>query len=631
MNPQLLQQCLAQAVAQIQRGDLDSAQETLTDQGGLALRHEAGQTLLGIIHLQRGQAKEALKAFDQAIAQAPVFPDAHVHRAQALRQMGRPEEALESYDKALELRPEDAASHCNRGNVLSDLERDAEAIEAYDRALALSPGEPIALVNRAAALHALERYEEALAAYDALLDQQPDFAVAHCNRSRTLIALGDHEAAVAAADRALQIQPAYPQALANRGLALKALGRVEDALVAFDASLALQPSSSEGHRQRGLALQALGRFEAALTAFERALELEPEALETESYLGTTLRLLGRSDEALDHYAKELDKRSDDAVALFGRGVIRLQRGELEAGWRDYEARWRTADFQGKAPQVEAPLWAGEDLAGKRLLVHAEQGLGDCLQFVRYLRLIPAAGGEVSLWVKPRLMSVLRRALEGIRTLDASAPVTGTFDFRVPLMSLPRIFGTTLESIPAEVPYLAAEPSRVAAWRDSLGPGGTKLCIAWQGNPLGQVDRGRSIPLRHFAPLAALPGVRLISLQTQHGLEQLEDLPPGMAVETLGPDFDAGDDAFLDAAAVMACSDLVVVSDSALAHLAGALARPTWLALKQTPDWRWLLDRDDSPWYPSLRLFRQSRDGDWEAVFAEMAEALTALVADKSSD
>lgn len=623
MSPQLLPQILSQAFARLQQGALAAAQQTLEGHGGLALRHEAGLTLLGVIQLQRGETEQALASFDRAIALAPGFPDAHANRGQVLRQQRRLEEALESYDEALALRPEDPATHCNRGNVLADLERQDEAIAAYDRALALNPGEPVALANRAAALQDLERYEEALAAYDSLLATHPDYAVAHCNQSHALHALGDFEAALAAADRALRLKPNYPKALANRGIALKSLGWTEAALEAFDATLRLEPDLGEAHRQRGLALQELGRFEDALLAFERALEVEPRRIDNERDIATALRFLGRRDEAISHYARVLEDKPDDPVALFGCGLIRLQRGELAAGWRDYEARWRTCDFQGKGPEVEAPLWDGQDLSGKRLLVHAEQGLGDCIQFVRYLRLIPAEGGQVALWIRPSLMALLRDAFEGVQLLDSSVPVTGEFDYHLPMMSLPRVFGTTLDSIPAGVPYLAAEPARVAAWRERLGRTGLRVGIAWQGNPVGQVDRGRSMPLRHFAPLAAVPGVRLISLQTQHGLEQLDSLPPGMAVETLGPGFDAGPDAFLDAAAVMACCDLMVVSDSALAHLAGAMARPAWLALKRVPDWRWFLDRTDSPWYPSLRLFRQPRDGDWDSVFAAMAEVLAA--------
>ena len=620
-----LQDILNRAYQALQRGDLAAARQSLTGQNGLALTHHAGLTLLGAVHMQQGEAEPALAAFDAAIAKAPGLPEAHANRAQALRRLGRTEEALASYDKALSLRPDDPATLCNRGNVLADLGREAEALTAYERALALRPGEPVALVNRAAALQALGRLDEALAAYDSLIAGHPNYAVAHCNRARVLQLLQRSEAALEAAETALRLQPGYPEALANRGLALRTLGRAGEALACFEAVLRQRPESHEAHCQSGLALQALGRPAEALAAFDRALALDPNELEVENHRGTLLRLIGRSDEALACYGKVLDTRPEDPVALFGRGVIRLQRGDFEAGWRDYEARWQTADFQGKTPDVEAPLWAGEPLAGKRLLVHAEQGLGDCLQFVRYLQEIPADGGQVTLLVKPRLTALLRAAFDGIEIVDSIGALTGDYDYRAPLMSLPHILGTRLETVPAAVPYLVAEPARVAAWRDRLGAEGFRVGIAWQGNPVGLVDRGRSLPLAEFAPFAAVPGVRLISLQAQHGLEQLDALPPGMAVETLGADFDAGPDAFLDSAAVMANLDLVAVSDSALAHLAGALARPTWLALKQAPDWRWMLDRTDSPWYPSLRLFRQTRDGDWSSVFAAMAEALRAKV------
>jgi hypothetical protein len=255
-----------------------------------------------------------------------------------------------------------------------------------------------------------------------------------------------------------------------------------------------------------------------------------------------------------------------------------------------------------------------------LLLHAEQGLGDILQFCRYAPLLAERGAEVVLEV-PRTLVRLLGGLSGKVTLVARGDPLPDFDLHCPLMSVPGRLATTVEMIPAPVPYVAADAVRAAHWTARLPADGLRIGIGWQGNPAGTVDRGRSAPLAAFAPLARVPGVRLISLQRHHGLDQLERLPDGMTVDTLGGDFDSGPDAFLDAAVVMANLDLVISTDTAIVHLAGALGRPVWVALKAVPHWTWMIDREDSPWYPSARLFRQVTDGDWRGVFDRMAAEL----------
>ncbi len=271
--------------------------------------------------------------------------------------------------------------------------------------------------------------------------------------------------------------------------------------------------------------------------------------------------------------------------------------------------------------LERPRWSGEDISDKTLLICCEQGLGDTLQFVRYVPRVVARAKQVIFWVQPALKALLRD-IDGA-TLIGMDERPPAFDVYCPLLSLPRVFATTLATIPADAPYLGADAAAVARWRSRLGQEGFRIGVAWQGKPGVNVDLGRSIPLTAFAPLARTPGVRLISLQKNHGVEQIAALPDGMRVETLGPDFDNGEGAFLDAAAVMMNLDLVVTSDTAIAHLAGALARPTWVALKSCPDWRWMLG-GASPWYPTMRLFRQSAAGDWDGVFAQMARELADL-------
>jgi hypothetical protein len=269
--------------------------------------------------------------------------------------------------------------------------------------------------------------------------------------------------------------------------------------------------------------------------------------------------------------------------------------------------------------LPAPEWRGEALAGRSIVIYSEQGLGDTIQFARFLPVIAAAGARVIFLCHPNLLRLFRGLSEEIERIASCDPAR-PFDYQCALMSLPLHLGVELRNLPAKTPYLAAEPDRVAAWRSRIGAHGFKIGIAWQGNPKGKIDRGRSVPLAQFAPLASVPGMRLISLQKRHGLDQLTRLPDTMRVEDLGA-FDDGEDAFIDTAAIMENLDLIVTSDTATAHLAGALGRPVWVVLQYVPDWRWMLDRPDSPWYPAMRLYRQRIRGRWEEPFGEMAEAL----------
>ena len=309
------------------------------------------------------------------------------------------------------------------------------------------------------------------------------------------------------------------------------------------------------------------------------------------------------------------------AARFNAGVIQLQLGRFDAGWSLYENR-PSALATAAWPQ---PFWRGEEsIRDKTLFVHCEQGFGDTIQFCRYLLMAEAHGAHVVLSVDDRLRRLLRSVSPTIRFLSPGEKPE-RFDLHCPLLSLPRAFATTIDTIPVRTRYLSAEADRVARWRERLGEEGFRIGICWQGNVRNPQDGGRSPPLEMFAPLGSLPRVRLISLQKQHGLEQLATKPAGMTVEELGREFEPdGPDWFLDAAAVMESLDLVISSDTAIAHLAGALGRPTWVALRHVPEWRWLLEREDSPWYPTLRLFRQSRRGEWAGVFTAMRETLLDL-------
>jgi hypothetical protein len=427
-------------------------------------------------------------------------------------------------------------------------------------------------------------------------------------------------------ERALAAAPDHADALHNRGRALQRLDRFDEALESYDRGLAVRPDHAETLNDRALVLVELARPDEALICFEQALSLKPDLSEAVSNRGVAFQEAGRFEEALQSYDQALAVTPDFALCRFNRGALLLLTGRFAEGWEGYE--WRRKLDNWTPRSLSAPEWSNGDPEGKRLFFYAEQGLGDTIQFSRFACAVAARGEEVVLEVPPALVRLLN-GLKHVKVIGSGDPPP-QYDAHLPLMSVPRALNVTSETIPAGVPYLFAEPARVDAWAERLPTSAFRVGIAWQGKPVRKVDKGRSIPLRAFAPMCRVPSVRLISLQKHDGLDQLANLPPGMIVETLGEEFDAGPDAFLDCAAVMMSLDLIISSDTAIVHLAGALGRPLWVVLKDIPEWRWMMDREDSAWYPTACLFRQRRPGDWDEVFERVAAELAEAVARKKA-
>ena len=415
----------------------------------------------------------------------------------------------------------------------------------------------------------------------------PGYAVAHANLGCALFSLGRFEEAEARHEAALRLEPDYPDALSNLGNALLAQGRFEEAVAAFRAALRLRPDYAEAHANLGAALRDTGDIPEALLHCEAAIELQP----------------GRPD------------------ARFNRALALLTAGRYAEGWAEHEHRLALPHYPRR--DLGCPQWQGEPLAGRRILLHAEQGLGDTLQFVRYAPLVAARGGRVILEVQKPLVGLLAR-MEGVAEVVACGEELPGFDLHCPLMSLPHAFGTTIETIPACAPYLAPDPDLVARWAALLPSSmGKRVGLVWAGSPRANeprnhyADRRRSLHLRSLAPLAAIPGVEFVSLQLGPRAAEAQSPPAGMAVL----DLTAGIADFDDTAALVAGLDLVIAVDTSVAHLAGALGKPVWLLSRFDACWRWLAGREDSPWYPGLRLFRQERPGEWGPVIARVAAEL----------
>jgi len=545
-----------------------------------------------------------------------------LEKARGRHKAGRFAEAEALYRQILDARPDTPVVLSKLGAALAAQGKFDDAREALERAVERDPGLAEAHNNLGGVLQIQGNLEAAVQSLRRALDIDPGQAAAHISLGNILMRQGETEAAAASYRSGIGIDPDFAQAHNGLGAAMLALGQLDDAETAFRQALERDPDHAETHSNLGNLLRTRGKLDEAVESFGHALALRPDLVEAHANLGNTLKSRGDMEDAVASFRRALTLDPENAETHWNLAQVLLLQGRLGEGWAEYEWRAKCGDFRSMIWDVEGPRWDGADLGGKTILLYTEQGLGDSIQFIRYAPLVAARGGRV-LIVAPQPMLWLFRSAQGIERAVSRIDDTVSYDVQAPLPSLPHIFDTDPETIPADAPYLSlpAENDRTDKWRERLGPEGYRVGIVWQGNPVYKADSNRSMGVRFFEPLSKIPDVRLISLQKKNGLEQLDDLPAGMTVETLGETFDAGPEAFIDTAALMMSLDLIITSDTSIAHLAGALARPVWTLLPFVPDWRWMLGSSDTPWYPTMRLFRQQTHGDWLGVFAEVETAL----------
>lgn len=508
--------------------------------------------------------------------------DARLRRAHQLQRQGRWEEAGAQCLAVLRQAPAHAGALLRLGLVRTRAGDPAAALEPIGRAIAIEPT-AAAHAGLGHALRALKRNQEAVDSFDLALALEPDQVEVLFNRGNALRDLKQLEPALASYERVLALRPDHARALNNRGAVLRILRRYDEALASYDHALTLTPDDAGLHNNRGNVLLAMRRHEEALASYQRALELKP----------------------------------DHAGAHWNEGLCRLLLGDLAGGWRQYEWRWQRPTFSSRRRDFDPPLWRGErPLAGQTILLHAEQGLGDTIQFCRYAELVAAQGATVVLEVQPPLQSLMR-SLRGPAQVLAQGQPLPDFDCHCPLLSLPLAFDTRVETVPAPVPYLSAPEERSAFWRERLGPSSLpRVGLVWSGQPKHRNDHNRSMSLSVLAPLLG-QRAGFVSLQKELRAGDRDFLDAHPEILNLGVELDD----FADTAGLVDALDLVIAVDTSVAHLAGALGKPVWVLLPFTPDWRWLLHRPDSPWYPTARLFRQPAIGDWGRVIASVAEAL----------
>jgi tetratricopeptide (TPR) repeat protein len=534
--------------------------------------------------LQRGEWLNAEGICRYLLEASPGHAEALELLAEACFAQGRLAEALDAYNRALQSKPQDAGALYNRGVVLDRLGRHADAVASFDQALALQPRDVAALVNRGNALQALRRFAEALGSFD----------------------------------RALAIAPRNVEARYNRGNALLAMDRHEEALASFDATIAYRPDHADALLNRGLALAALARHAEALESYRRLLVIDPRRVDAHYNCGNALRALERDADAIACYDAALALQPEHPDAHWNRAWALLALGDYERGWPEHEWRSKSPRWLAPPPRSAAPRWLGEsDCRDRTLLVLSEQGTGDTVQYLRYVPLLAARGARVVLEL-PRSLERLCANYGKCATLAFDDEPLPPHDLYCPIASLPLAFRTTVETIPEQLPYLDADPALVAQWREALAPadGGLRAGLVWAGNPKQGSEPRRGIGLEPCLPLFDVAGVRWHSLQVGERASDLARLAPGAALDLSGRLTD-----FAQTAAAIANLDLVITTDTAVAHIAGAMGKPVWVLLMFAADWRWLRGRDDSPWYPSARLFRQQSPGDWRGVVTRVKSEL----------
>ena len=601
-----------------QQGRLEEAKAIYTQVLAKDSRHFDALHLSGVLASQSKNPELAVTLIDKALKIDPHHASAYSNRGIALLELKRLNEALASFDRAIAIKPDYAEAYSNRGNILRELKRLNEAVVSYDKAILIKSDYAEAYSNRGIALWELKRLQEALASFERAIAIKPDYAEAYSFQGVTLWELKRLEEAVASYDRAIAIRPDSAGAYSNRGVALQELGRLVEAVASCDKAIDIKPDYAEAHCNRGLILQELKRLEDAIVSFDKAIAIKPDYAKAYHDRGVAQWELMRPNEAVGSFDKAIAINPDDASAYWNKSLMLLTVGEFRQGWELYEWRWKNEKTGLKSRNFPQALWLGaEDISGKTLLLHAEQGLGDTIQFCRYARRVKERGARVILEVPKALLGLLD-GLAGVDALIESGKGLAVFDYHCPLLSLPLAFKTDLTNIPSPAAYLSVVSNKRKLWSQRLGEKTKpRVGLVWSGSATHKNDANRSLSLQQL--ILNLPECcEYVSLQKEVR-DADKDVLAGSGIRHYGDELKD----FSDTAALCDLMDLVVSVDTSVAHLSGAIGKATWVLLPYVPDWRWLLDRDDSPWYESMKLYRQANDREWPAVLERVKRDLEA--------
>jgi len=573
---------------------------------------------------QSGRIQEARAIYEKILEIDRDHSDALHLLGFAAHQTGNNAAACDLISRAVRIHPEYPFYHNSLGLVLKDQGKFEEAIACYRKALELQPDMTEAYNNLGVLFQGCSRFEESIACYEKALAKNPDSAELHNNLGNSLRDLHRFEEALLSYKKALKIKADYAEAFFNMGTTYQELNQLNDAVACYQKALDLRPDYAEAAYNMGNAYHGLDQLSEALCSYEKAVNINPSYTDALDNMGKVYEDMGRIDDAISCYDRSLKLKPESADTRFDRSLLLLLKGDLLEGFKEYEWRFLHSGWKRTYPhRFDKPRWDGLPFKGKRLFVHAEQGLGDTIQFARYLPMVKDLGGKLIFEVKKPLLKLFLDfpGIDELRLASSTIDPIPDFDLYIPLLSIPRLVETTLTTIPSQVPYIYADSQKVKLWQTRFGGGGFKVGIVWAGSPTNNDDRNRSCELENFFLLFQIPGIKIYGLQKGEAIAQLGRLPKGMVVTSLGEEFED----FSDTAAVIENLDLVISVDTACAHLAGAMGKDVWTLLPFAPDWRWLMHRTDTPWYPTMRLFRQPDRGNWKTVFQTVAQELRNLV------
>lgn len=570
----------------------------------------------GICQQQTGKTEAAMESFRYAVAQKPDFLQALNMAAIMQAKLGRIHDAIASYDAAIRRAPQQALLYGNRGGLHLSQGQTQLALQDFDHALKIDPNAADYWRNKGLAHAALEQHTEALAAYDRATALEPNTPQNHLQRGIALLALDRTDVALTAFNRAIELKPDYAPAWQQRGVLYRKAKQPEKAITDFKRAIAMDPQNPEGFNLLANVLAQEARFTEALPHYDRAIALKPDFSWAYNNRGNAHKELGHIAEAEADFNRAMELDAKTPVFRWNKSLLTLLQGDFARGWVMFESRWERNIIRTAQENQLYPRWDGtQDISGKTILLHAEQGLGDTIQFCRYAPMVAKLGAHVLLSVQPALMEMCK-TLQGKLTITTRGQAHGTPDYQCPLMSLPGVFHTDLSSIPADIPYLHPSADKVAAWQTRLGEKSRpRIGLVWSGNAGLLPDKSRSIPADVFRALTELP-FEFHLLQKEVRETDMEALG-SMQIRR----HEAELEDFSDTAALIENLDLVISVDTSVAHMAGAIGKPLWLITPLAPDWRWLLERTDSPWYPTARLFRQRQKGNWTEVLQDIAAAL----------
>ncbi len=573
---------------------------------------------LGNALKEQGKLKEAIICYKEAIELNPINADLYCNLGNTFKEHGNFAEAIECYRKASELDPKNTGFHCNLGAAFQESGALEEAILSYKEAVKLDPDYAMAFSNLGSALQESGKPEEAITSYERAIELNPDYTEAHNNLGTSLLERGKPEEAITCHKRAIELNPDCAEAHNNLGTALMEQGNFDSAITSYKRALLLKPEYAEAHNNLGTALMAQNKFDAAIISHKKAIELKPDYAEAYNNLGTVHDGTGKHEEAIGNYMQAIELKPDYVQAHLNLSFALLLTKNFKKGLQEYEWRLR---LKRRTPETnQKPMWDGSSLNGKSILVYTEQGVGDSIQFARYLPMIKAQGGNVIFECHNSLLRLLKNCTGIDKIIESSSNIVPgvQFDFHIPLLSLPGLFGTNMDSIPQNLSYIKPDPVLASQWRSKFDhDNNLKIGIVWAGNPEHINDHNRSCSLNDFAHLTSIQELTFYSLQKGLASAEANNHPNGIKIVNL--DNELSD--FADTAAAIDNLDLIIAVDTAVAHLAGAIDKPVWTLLPFVPDWRWMHERDDSPWYPSMRLFRQTQLNDWAEVFDQVKTAL----------